>query len=599
MGCCGEDKRVHSSSVNGRWVPPDLESFEGPTKDRQCTDIIFLILFVVFCIFLIIVLGVAVGIGDPYRLLYGYDNYGNVCGRNNTKIKDVSDSGKDMTDKPYLTTDFEVECRSNADCTVLWKCIDKCSDDYRQLGYRCYKEKVTVGVFKKAEKFGQTFFEQLGADVKSCTNELIALCFISVGLAIVLIIVLRFCAAIIIWAVLIIVGIASIILTSFLWYNWHQRKKEADELSDDDSQKEGKMQTQKSWLAAAIISTIFMVIYLLLVFIMRKRIGLVAALYKEAGKAIGSMPLLLIQPVWTFIALGIVCTILVVGFFFLQTSGQPEVNESGYVNYRLNTFFQAMRWYHLFAIFWLTQFIISCQHVVIAGAVATWFFTRDKSKLGSPILTSTKNVVRYHLGSIALGSLIIAIIKLIRFIMKQVERQLKKQDNPARYVLMCCQCCLACFEKFLQFLNKNAYIEIAIYGYNFCTAAKEALRVLTSNALRVGAINSVGDFVLFVGKTGITIAVGFIAMEIIKNKEGLYYEWSPIVIACIFAFLVAHAFLAVYEMAIDTLFVCFCEDCERNDGISKPYFMSKGLMKFVENSKKVLGLMNEEKSKGG
>ena len=31
-------------------------------------------------------------------------------------------------------------------------------------------------------------------------------------------------------------------------------------------------------------------------------------------------------------------------------------------------------------------------------------------------------------------------------------------------------------------------------------------------------------------------------------------------------------------MAIDTIFLCFCEDSERNDGITKPYYMSVGLM---------------------
>jgi solute carrier family 44 protein 1 (choline transporter-like protein) len=31
-------------------------------------------------------------------------------------------------------------------------------------------------------------------------------------------------------------------------------------------------------------------------------------------------------------------------------------------------------------------------------------------------------------------------------------------------------------------------------------------------------------------------------------------------------------------MAIDTIFLCFCEDSDRNDGISRPYFMSTGLM---------------------
>ena len=42
------------------------------------------------------------------------------------------------------------------------------------------------------------------------------------------------------------------------------------------------------------------------------------------------------------------------------------------------------------------------------------------------------------------------------------------------------------------------------------------------------------------------------------------------------------------QMTIDTIFLCFCEDSERNDGISKPYYMSKGLMEYVENSTKAL-----------
>ena len=47
-------------------------------------------------------------------------------------------------------------------------------------------------------------------------------------------------------------------------------------------------------------------------------------------------------------------------------------------------------------------------------------------------------------------------------------------------------------------------------------------------------------------------------------------------------------------MTIDTIFLCFCEDCAQNDGISKPYFMSRGLMTFVENSKKVMDIYNQE-----
>jgi solute carrier family 44 protein 1 (choline transporter-like protein) len=64
--------------------------------------------------------------------------------------------------------------------------------------------------------------------------------------------------------------------------------------------------------------------------------------------------------------------------------------------------------------------------------------------------------------------------------------------------------------------------------------------------------------------------------------------WVPLTLAGLFAYFVSHCFMTVYEMAIDTIFLCFCEDCEQNDGITKPYYMSRGLMEFVENSKKVL-----------
>ena len=48
-------------------------------------------------------------------------------------------------------------------------------------------------------------------------------------------------------------------------------------------------------------------------------------------------------------------------------------------------------------------------------------------------------------------------------------------------VLACLQCILACFERFMKFINVNAYIETAIYGYNFCRAAMKAFKLLVRN----------------------------------------------------------------------------------------------------------------------
>ena len=44
--------------------------------------------------------GFAVVTGDPYRIIYGYDVAGDVCGQKNDPIDNVSFSGKDQSSLP-------------------------------------------------------------------------------------------------------------------------------------------------------------------------------------------------------------------------------------------------------------------------------------------------------------------------------------------------------------------------------------------------------------------------------------------------------------------------------------------------------------------
>ncbi|XP_076320021.1 choline transporter-like protein 1 isoform X3 [Tachypleus tridentatus] len=551
MGCFGAATRVHSSSVNGRPVPPDLENFDGPVKERQCRDVTFLILFAFFFGFWVYILGRAGVQGNPDRLFYGYDLWGNLCGRENENIAGVELSGRDMRDKPFL--------RMTVGKNVTKECVASCLKDDYQLTFlrRCFPSFHTASVISEKANISNSFLEEAGSDIALCWREIIYMCLIAFGLACIVLVLLRFLAGFIIWFVIISFSLASICVTIYAWCMWKEYKNEVEKLASDDSSRSVKETKVKHWLAGAIVMTIFTVIFLLIVIFMRNRIKLVAALFKEAGKAIISMPLILLQPIWV------------------------------------------MKWYHLLAFFWLTQFIIACQHVVIAGSVASWFFTRDKSQLDSPIWTSFYRLVRYHLGSIALGSLLIALLKLVRAFFKGLKRHMRNHPDYCKYLLKCCQCCLWCFERFLVFINRNALIEVAIYGYSFCKAAQQAFHLLSSNVLRVAAINSLGDFILLLGKVGVAVATAFAGLEIIKNKEDLQHNWVPVTVGCIFAFLISHCFLGVYEMAIDTLFLCFCEDCERNDGVEKPYYMSSGLMVFVENSKKALEAEENRKNEGG
>lgn len=104
-------------------------------------------------------------------------------------------------------------------------------------------------------------------------------------------------------------------------------------------------------------------------------------------------------------------------------------------------------------------------------------------------------------------------------------------------------------------------------GYSFCNAGKRAFNILSSNALRVFAINSIGDFVLLLGKglvVLITVIVGIELIQVIswflnviriftgsfllQRKEGIHHNWVPLAIAGLFAYLVAHCFISVFEV---------------------------------------------------
>lgn len=51
-----------------------------------------------------------------------------------------------------------------------------------------------------------------------------------------------------------------------------------------------------TYMAFAIVATIITVCVILIVLVMRKRIQLLVQLFKEAGKALASMPYLLLEP---------------------------------------------------------------------------------------------------------------------------------------------------------------------------------------------------------------------------------------------------------------------------------------------------------------
>ena len=68
---------------------------------------------------------------------------------------------------------------------------------------------------------------------------------------------------------------------------------------------------------------------------------------------------------------------------------------------------------------------------------------------------------------------------------------------------------MACVERIVQFINKTAYIQIAIRGKNFCGAAFDGFDLVWSNAMRYAIVGGVGEILMFLGKIMISAATAF------------------------------------------------------------------------------------------
>lgn len=81
-----------------------------------------------------------------------------------------------------------------------------------------------------------------------------------------------------------------------------------------------------------------------------------------------------------------------------------------------------MWWIYFIGLIWTSEFIMACQQMVIAGAVAHWFY-RHKFTDNSHVTYGLSKLMKYHLGSVAFGSFIITLFKIPRLILTYLHEK--------------------------------------------------------------------------------------------------------------------------------------------------------------------------------
>lgn len=241
-----------------------------------------------------------------------------------------------------------------------------------------------------------------------------------------------------------------------------------------------------------------------------KNIRIGVKVMKCTAQFIGNTPQVFLIPfIFSAVLLGWLFVFIIISLFIVSIGemGQNE-NFKFITEVKMPVEAKYLFLYNVFGYLWMNAFIIGIAQFVISAAAALWYFSSTSDSAGSgSLLRGFWWVFRYHLGSIAFGSFLIALIQFIRIIFEYYKSKIEKfnKNNPAIKVILCLtSCCLDCLERFIKFITKNAYIQMAITGKNFCSSAWNGFLLVLKNALRFGTANFIGFIfnvigVLFIG----------------------------------------------------------------------------------------------------
>ncbi|KAK8844285.1 hypothetical protein M9Y10_024496 [Tritrichomonas musculus] len=406
---------------------------------------------------------------------------------------------------------------------------------------------------------------------------------------------LQCCAAFFVWVAVLLSAGGLGVLTWMCYGQWKNDFKNHQLIEKYTFGFVSEQLNRKIFHIFFIVMSVVDCIFLLLIIFLFDRITLSINIIQYVSKIFAQIPSLFFFPIFQYLLLFAWWTYVIGAAFVLFGSGEfsrgivqygsdPPIDK---IEMKYDKIIQGFAIYHFFGFLWISFFIIALGEMTVAGTIAKFYFTRNKQSLRAcNVFSSFVRSLKYHTGSLAFGSLIITIFKVLRMIVEYVDEKTTtraRKSNFATCVVRCCKCCLWCLEKFLKYLNRNAYVMIAIHGYNFWDGARNSFLLILRNLDKVVTLNWVGDFTMLLGKIFVSSGITALSLWFFMENDQIQLSAIPAVITFIMCYFAMGAFTSIYELAIDSTFICYMEDCERNDGVTHKKFASEKLIKMIDN----------------
>jgi hypothetical protein len=221
-----------------------------------------------------------------------------------------------------------------------------------------------------------------------------------------------------------------------------------------------------------------------------------------------------------------------------------------------------------FAGYWISEWIKNTIHFTVAGVYGSWFFCSGQP--GGFPKGATRGAFRramtYSFGSVAFGSLVVALINMLRQACSIAQSQEAGQGNVvAAFALCCLQCIIGIIDWAVQYINRYAFSHIALYGKAYIAAAKDTWKMMRDRGIDALVNDCLISPVITMGSTFVGYLCALLAYLYLEFTAPAYNStgsYTPVVLA--FAFLiglqVCQIFMTPIGSGVDTIFVAAAWD---------------------------------------
>jgi hypothetical protein len=241
--------------------------------------------------------------------------------------------------------------------------------------------------------------------------------------------------------------------------------------------------------------------------------------------------------------------------------------------------------YVLLMYFWSAAYLHAVSVFITSYAAGVWYYSpvrEDGLKMlpDGNTFCDCKLLLRgfcaslKHLGSLAMGSLIMAVCTLLVLLCRWAKHRHGATNPVAKAIFAVSTCVALCLERCARLVTSHAYIQMALVGKCFCVSCTAGLGMIVRHPVMAAIVGRCGLVLRLVGPLavmGITGLGAWACLAWVKNiptfmiSSPLQHPQAPMAAILLMSFVVGDLMMHPYSVVCKTVMHAFCADKEMNE----------------------------------